>query len=186
MQTTDNFLNYPILFLDYDGVLHPDEVFNLHNRGPYLNAPGHALFEYEHTLVEILQEFEPLKIILSTSWVREFGFNKAKSFLCEELQARVIGGTYHNRLSQDGGWASAWYDISRYDQIRKWLDRNFAASWCAIDNDARGWPDSKMAQLIHTDDFEGLSNISKQEELYKKLSTITGEWLHFNSDELNP
>lgn len=55
------------LFLDYDGVLHPDAVYQT-RRGLELRASGQLLM-HASVLEEILDEFPQAKIVLSTSWV---------------------------------------------------------------------------------------------------------------------
>jgi len=78
----------PVLFLDFDGVLHPDAVFMTQN-GPTLRAEG-SLFMWSDLLVEALEDFPHVQVVLSTSWVRHLGFSRARSYLPARLKARVI------------------------------------------------------------------------------------------------
>jgi len=63
--------NSHILFLDFDGVLHPDAVYMRRQR-PILKAEG-ALFMWAPILVQILDDFPMVSLVLSTSWFRHLG-----------------------------------------------------------------------------------------------------------------
>lgn len=84
----------PTLFLDFDGVLHPDKVYR--ERGKIvLKMDGFSLFEWPPLLEEILMPHPDLQIVLSTSWVRVLGFDEALAWLPPGLQQRVVGSTLH-------------------------------------------------------------------------------------------
>ncbi|WP_283151341.1 HAD domain-containing protein [Silvimonas soli] len=76
-----------ILFLDFDGVLHPDAVY-LQKGGPVLKAPV-ALFMWGKNLEEILAGRSDIEIVLSTSWVRIRSFERAKKALPPTLRENV-------------------------------------------------------------------------------------------------
>ncbi|WP_240189644.1 HAD domain-containing protein [Azonexus hydrophilus] len=88
-----------ILFLDFDGVLHPDAVYFVRGR-PTLRAKG-ELFMWAGALVDLLTEHPDVRIVLSTSWVRALRFNRARSYLPAELRRCVIGATWHSAMSVD-------------------------------------------------------------------------------------
>ena len=88
-----------ILFLDFDGVLHPDEAYLVKGR-PVLRAEG-ALFMWAPLLVGALKNYPGVQIVLSTSWARELRFTRARSFLPPELQQRVIGATWNSRMASN-------------------------------------------------------------------------------------
>jgi hypothetical protein len=57
-----------VLFLDFDGVTHPGEVwYEPSSRQVRLKAPGHELFESLPVLEAAIASYPALKIILSTS-----------------------------------------------------------------------------------------------------------------------
>ena len=101
-----------LLFLDFDGVLHPDAVY-LTRRGVELRADG-ALFMWSPHLVEALEQQQNVRIVLSTSWARKLGFQRARAALPAELQARVIGATWHSAMGR--GWPDfiAWDVQTRF------------------------------------------------------------------------
>jgi hypothetical protein len=110
-----------ILFLDYDGVLHPDEAY-LTKRGPVLRAEG-ALFMWAETLADVLAAHPHVQIVLSTSWARQFGFDRARRYLPVALRERTIGATWHSAMiySDDDYRRSdldTWWDrATRYQQM---------------------------------------------------------------------
>lgn len=160
-----------LLFLDYDGVLHPDAVY-LISRGVELRAAG-VLFMWAQLLVEALAPHQDVQIVLSTSWARNLGFHRARSVLPAELRARVIGATWHSAMGK--GWPDfiSWDSQTRYEQIQSYLSRLSApANWLAIDDDDRGWPDVDRNRLIFTNSNLGLSAPNTTAELAKKLEAL--------------
>lgn len=98
-----------VLYLDFDGVLHPDAVF-MTKKGPTLRAEG-SLFMWADLLMEALEEFPHVQIVLSTSWVRHLGFSRARSYLPAPLKTRVIGATWHSSIGK--GWLEQnWWDMA--------------------------------------------------------------------------
>ena len=175
-----DFINLPILFLDYDGVLHPDEVFNS-NGHPFLNVPGMRLFEYIPHLIEVLNDYPEVHIVLSTSWVGAIGFEQAKAYLPSILQDKIVGSTNIN-TPICSGWTVSSSSYTRYQQIQKWLNSKFVAGWVALDNDADGWPEDKRSFFVQTDNFNGISLDSSKKELSYKLDLLVEDWTVFNSD----
>ena len=161
-----------ILFLDFDGVLHPDEVYRYRKRGIVLktaNLPEafqHLdLFCYADILADALDGFEHVRIVLSTSWVPTLGYTQTLARLPDALRRRVIGATYHSRHTP------RWNDQTRYEQIREnVVYRGLGADWVAIDNDDWGWPDDQRDRLVHTDDYTGVADPAVLEEFKRRLS----------------
>lgn len=162
--------NDRVLFLDFDGVLHPDDVYRTRS-GLVLRAPG-QLMMHARILIEILKEFPQVKISLSTSWVRILGYRRARSALPPELHALTVSSTWHSRMPKapfEG------YDMhSRYQQIRAAVTRAGLTKWIALDDDPfESWPDHDQ-RLIRTDPNLGLSSVPTQQELRFKLRALMG------------
>src|SRR5690349_13951682 len=79
------------LYLDFDGVLHPDDVHIVEEKPVLLDNPDGKLFMWEPHLVEVLAAHPDVQLILSTSWVPCFGEREAAAYLCEALRERVVG-----------------------------------------------------------------------------------------------
>lgn len=163
--------NDAVLFLDFDGVLHPDAAFRT-RRGIELRAAG-ELMMHAKSLESILLDFPALRICLSTSWVRLLGYGRARTALPTSLQERTVSATWHSRMR---GMTGDGYDMfSRYEQICGAVTRGRLKRWIALDDDPdMSWPilDSR---LIRCDRHEGLGRLSTQEELRWKLAKLFDE-----------
>nr|WP_326528037.1 HAD domain-containing protein [Rhodoferax sp.] len=154
--------------LDFDGVLHHENVFWHHKKGPYLKAPPqYSLFQHSDLLVELLDPYPQLKIVLSTSWARVYGCDKAAKRLPESLRSRVIGATFHSRMFEQG-----FLDSSRGMQIWSDVTRRNPKDWLALDDDWLGWPRWAMKNCVKTHEHEGISNPAVKAELIEKLKLI--------------
>lgn len=147
-----------ILFLDFDGVLHPDAVYRERGR-PVLRDQG-ELFMWSGRLVDVLVNRPDVRLVLSTSWAREFGFSRARRYLPPALRSRVIGATWHSGMLHDadfypGNW---WDQATRHEQIRRWVSRAAVQDWIAIDDQPEGWLDATRTRLIQTNSATGLSD----------------------------
>lgn len=89
-----------LLYLDFDGVLHHEDVRWSPKRGAYMNAPGEQLFAYADLLGRQLLQLPDLRIVLSTSWAVHYGFSRAAKRLPEGLRRRAIGATWHSQMNR--------------------------------------------------------------------------------------
>ncbi len=134
-----------VLFLDFDGVLHPDPCFD-----------GRRMFEQVPRLTTVLDEFPEARIVLTTSWRSA----KTLAQLCDPLgtalAARVAGVTPHfSHFS-----APARYQpYPRHAECLQWLAArgDTGAEWVALDDRASLFaPDCD--QLIECDSTRGLDD----------------------------
>lgn len=158
-----------VCYLDFDGVLHDDEVYFCRNRGVYLDMAGRTLFEWAHVLGELLVPYPEVKLVLSTSWVRMKSFQFANRHLPSELQERVIGATFHH----DVMIASDFDQLYRGQQVWSDVVRRKALRWFALDNDDVGWPRHCRDNLILTDDRIGLSDPIVQQQIRVRLTELS-------------
>ena len=151
-----------ILFLDFDGVLHPDNV-RLAQYGygeplvPEILEPGYELFCWADALAAILDDEDPhgrVKIILSTSWVNHFPW--ASEYLPPSVRGRVIGEIKHGHLPR-GALVALHAEINTLDR------------WIAIDDDCQDWPEEHLHRLVRCDGKHGLSDLAVQKQLREKL-----------------
>jgi hypothetical protein len=161
--------SFILCYLDFDGVLHDDEVYFDPRRGVYMGTPVRTLFEWAHILDALLMPYPEVKIVLSTSWVRVKSFSFAKKSLPIGLQERTIGATYHRREMID----SAFDQMSRGQNI--WADvlRRKAFRWYAIDNDDSAWPEQCRSNLILTDDRTGINELAVQQQIRDRLAQLS-------------
>lgn len=155
----------PTLFLDFDGVLHPDAAYREGER-IVLRADGFALFEWVGILHDLLMPYPTVQVVLSTSWVRVLGFDVARSHLPEHLRRRVVGATWHETAPR------RWDNLTRYDQIRHSIERHRHVRWLAIDDNDAGWADEHRDNLVLTDPLLGLGASAAQADLREKLERL--------------
>ena len=157
-----------ILFLDYDGVLHPEEIYLTKDQdGMELRCDGHKLFEHAQLLTDLLEPYPHIRIVLSTNWVYTFGFAKTRAPLPGKLQAKIKGSTWHSPMEDQD--RERWKFYNRYAQIDKYVERHFLTDWIAVENDDYGWPDNKRDRLVLTSDWGGIGDMSAQNELIAKI-----------------
>ncbi len=159
-----------ICYLDYDAVLHDGNVYRNRTRGMYLKTPDRIFFEWMPILEDLLAPWPDLKIVLSTTWVRELGFNEAKHELSPSLRERVIGSTFlHPKILK------AEFDtMPRGMQIWGDVERRKPTHWFALDDDAFGWPVKCQQHLIQTRAEAGLSAPAVQEQVRQRLAEFYG------------
>jgi hypothetical protein len=84
--------NTPTLFLDFDGTLHSGRAL-LEGDGLVTLDSGRPLFEYAPSLVEMLQPYQVVQIVLTTSWLQRMSPEKVISYLPPKLAQRVVDTT---------------------------------------------------------------------------------------------
>lgn len=160
-----------ILYLDLDGVLHPQDVWRRPRTGPYVvSPPGHVVFEHAGLLEEILSPYPDVHIVLSTSWVVVYGsVLKVARRLPAPLRERVVGATYHGGMD-----AARFRDMPRGRQVCADLMRRQPRAWLALDDDDDGWPTWARDHLVLTDPVLGISERQAQAALREKLAGLAG------------
>ena len=162
-----------ILYLDYDGVLHPEPVYRHPKGGMFFGVEhaGHYLFEYADVLVDALAPYPEVAIVLSTSWVRVLSYSQAKAYLPEALRSRVIGATFHSAMNKFEFDA-----MSRGAQVLADATRRSATNWVALDDDDDGWGGAASPHLVLTERTSGLSEPQTFKVLLEKLKEQFKQW----------
>jgi hypothetical protein len=157
-----------VLYLDYDGVVHHENVRISNKSGPFLQAPErYKLFQHSGLLEELLEPYPDLLIVLSTSWAVRYGVAAAASRLPESLQARVIGGTFHSRHMR----LSEFTELHRGQQVVADVARRQPRDWLALDDDEEGWGSNAHHHVL-THMYEGISDPEVLALLKQKLKAM--------------
>lgn len=157
-----------LLYLDYDGVLHHEDVRWHPRRGVYLNAPPEfRLFQHAELLETLLAPHPDVSIVLSTSWVRVLGYSRSVKRLPPGLRERVIGATYHSNMHP-----AAFAMLPRGVQVLDDVARRAPRDWLALDDDGPGLPKEHEHRLMPTDERLGLSAPGLAEALSAKLRAL--------------
>ncbi|MBC3862425.1 hypothetical protein H8K32_09975 [Undibacterium jejuense] len=111
-----------ILFLDFDGVLHPEPCYE-----------EAQLFSCLPRLENVLRDFPEVQIVISSTWRDKRSLIELKAFFSEDIADRIIGTT------------PAWREIpeimdtigyQRHAEIEGWLRKSCRPwiNWLAIDD----------------------------------------------------
>lgn len=150
-----------IIYLDFDGVLHPCDV-SIVGKTPVLLTPGFSLFCWAPILESLIDEYDPtgtkVQIVLSTSWVSLWGLQQAASYLPDSLRNRVIGKT--KKVGR-----------TRAFEVIMHAEDNKFENWFALDDLFSGeqcWPDEHAERIVLCDPDLGLSD-AKVTQLLRKV-----------------
>jgi hypothetical protein len=148
----------PVLYLDFDGVLHPAAVWLKpeNSAAPVLEerlANEHTLFEHSGALEELLAPYPEVRLVLSTAWVLVYGIDYATNRLPSSLHQRVIGSTFDS--SRDSAHFTS---VARGYQVLADAKRRGLRNWIALDDDVRDWPQGHRHRVIATDPVHGLKS----------------------------
>lgn len=119
-----------IIFLDFDGVLHP------YTRGTFVNL------DHFH---RILDKYSDAKVVITSSWRSSLSLSELKAIFDAEYQHRIIGVT--PQLAGD----------NREAEISAYLAAYPALHYIAIDDDAQLFP-SNPTWLVKLDPKAGLDD----------------------------
>jgi hypothetical protein len=155
------------LFLDYDGVLHPYDVYATGGDGePELHCEDKslALFCFAPILEAILDDIDPagrIKIVLSTTWAQRTHWTLARNHLPDSLKNRVVSATHPAPVARGIQIELHAMDFGIPDD-----------SWTAIDDDNYGWPVQHLDKLVKCNPHLGISCPKTQKELREKLERL--------------
>ena len=110
-------MNKKVLFLDFDGVLHPTL------------AQSSALFIHGTSLAEVLRPY-PVNIVISSSWRFHFAKNELFAKLPEELFDAVIGTTGNAHIGK----------FARWHEIHQYIKKHRVTDWRALDDSSFEFP----------------------------------------------
>jgi hypothetical protein len=150
-----------ILFLDFDGVLHPSSVFMNKEGQPALHSTNDSLslFCWSHYLIPILQVNKDLQIVVSSTWALYFGLEGVKARLPASIARRVVDTTASYQTD---------FEI-RGEQVEQYVKEHGIERWLALDDYDYKWPESSFDNLIFCHPEYGLSKQETMIELIKKI-----------------
>ncbi|MFZ2537698.1 MAG: HAD domain-containing protein [Oscillospiraceae bacterium] len=126
-----------ILFLDFDGVLHPI----------YSGVSSNADFRNLPLLEDFLREHKNISVVISSSWRENMDLDDLQHLFTKDLMDRIIGKCPIVPA----------HDHWRHQEILTWINQNnYAGQWFALDDAINEFPDD-CPQLIACDKHEGLT-----------------------------
>ena len=162
----------PILYLDFDGVLHPADVRVTDDEPERARvyvigrASDHPLFEHAALLESLLEPYPDVRIVLATLWARMLGYEFALAQLPPALRSRVIGTVWRGSLLE-------YPPGSRYDVIQTDADSRGLTEWLALDDDTNYWPEGELYRIVATTHYwNALAEPGVAEELSAALALL--------------
>ncbi len=125
----------PVLFLDFDGVLHP----NL--------ATPEQRFVRLPILADALGESD-VKVIVSSSWRFEWSLSQLKALFPESIRMRVVGTTGPAHIGHHARW----------NEINAYCSGHGVANWRALDDAHFEFP-NPCEQLIRCEGSRGIGPV---------------------------
>jgi hypothetical protein len=127
-----------IIFLDFDGVLHPDPC-----------TPSQAFCHLSH-FEAVLIDYPNINVVISSSWRRLKSINQLREYFSIELRHRILGMTPF--LSEG--------DHMRGKECELWLrlQKKDEEEWLAIDDKSNNFEDWISGQLYLTKSEIGLDD----------------------------
>jgi hypothetical protein len=116
----------PVLFVDFDGVLHPKAVpcLDVASNGRIAVNPSVSdLFVFLPILERILEPHPEFRIVVSSSWRRHQTDNELKMFL-GRLGSRMVGTTHRDKQF-----------FCRHQEITAFCAEYAIEHWVAVDDD---------------------------------------------------
>ena len=140
------------LFLDFDGVLHPDR-YSLSNYDPDRVFRNNEIFSQAPILAALLTEY-PCQVIISSSWRFTHSLDEMKEKLPKGIAKNVAGVTGDAYVGPH----------PRYNEIKEYLtSRNKSLfSWRALDDSKLEFPNG-CTDLILCDPNTGIATKQIQE-----------------------
>ncbi len=135
-----------LLFLDFDGVLHPQ-----YDGVP---TPVGEVFCHLSRFEEIMRDFPSVEIVISSTWRNQFTLEELRSRFSPDIAARIIGMTPQAEHA-DGNYLPT----RREAEILDWLTTagRTDAAWIALD-DAAWQFDKHRERLVTCTWYVGLND----------------------------
>ncbi len=144
------FIETPyLLFLDFDGVLHPDFADGI---------PRDRVFERLPLIENWLRDHLEVTVVLTTAWRAKNDLKKLREYFSPDIQCRIIGVTPQLRKGFEKN--GRYYEIKMFLTECGWLDKNYVI----LDDRAELFPE-RCEELILTK-----MNIGVEEEDLIKLT----------------
>lgn len=154
-----------ILFLDFDGTLHPLWSYGAGQRTNVARAYEGPWLTEAATLARLLAPYSPnLEVVISSLWARRLTLEELRALLPSDLRGLV----------RDAIWTpddKSPLPIGKFAPIQAWLQRSGRQQeWIALDDDNRNWPEDQLHRLVWANGT--LANSDVQRNLTRRLNHV--------------
>ena len=153
----------PVLFLDFDGVLHPAGVPTINSDGEFV--PDERLFLWRADLEGELRAHPELRIVISSDWRKYHAEEELAAFLGRDLGQRIVGVMPYFEQG------------SRAEAVRAEAARRGVRHWIAVDDhhsvhEAQAQGDNRFVACLPD---KGIACHQVRRELARQLAWMS--WL---------
>jgi len=140
----------PVVFLDFDGVTHPD-------------PPSGPVFTQLPLIEGVLRAYPQVPVVLSTTWRVFYPLDVLRKQFSSDISPRVLDSTPALGTSQRANHPALISRASRQSEIDAWLYENLtmAHPWIAIDDKAH-WFDPGCRNLLVTNPHTGFTSVDSE------------------------
>ncbi|WP_408433990.1 HAD domain-containing protein [Paraburkholderia caffeinilytica] len=151
------------LYLNFDGVLHPDQVVYREGLTPSLVATGHSAFEHAGLLSEILEQHDEVELVLNTWWTFFVCIDSVLELLPTALASRVVDTTLE---------CSSRYDSlpSRSKEAERHIASKNKRQVLVLDNSNSRYSRDLIPHMLLVDPTVGLASIAARRALARRIS----------------
>jgi hypothetical protein len=138
-----------ILFLDFDGVLHPEHMGE--------STPADVVFCHLPRFESVMRDFPAVKIVISSMWRYDFSLDELKARFSPDIAVRIIGTTPMTNRTD-----APYVPARREKEILAWLADSGcdATPWLALD-DAAWQFEQYLNQLVPCTWYVGLDEAAE-------------------------
>ncbi|MFM0033937.1 HAD domain-containing protein [Paraburkholderia strydomiana] len=154
-----------LLYLNFDGVLHPDRVVYKEGCTPTLVAAGHEELEHAGLLSQLLEPHDDLRLVLNTWWTFYLGLDACVEILPAPLSRRVVDSTV--------GYATSYDSIpSRAIELERHIATHGQCCFVVLDHSNARYRPELLPHLLLLDPDEGLAPLAARRSLATRLIKV--------------
>ncbi|MBU9402092.1 hypothetical protein KTE13_20335 [Burkholderia multivorans] len=154
-----------LVYLNFDGVLHPNHLLYRYGRAPELLSPGHTVLEYASAFAEALEVCPDATVVLNTWWTYHLPMDACVELLPIPIRRRVSGTTlacaFHGEVLPN-----------RVREAEKHIGMPATEELLVVDNSAARYRSDLLPHLLLVDEERGLACQSAMRALKRRLSFL--------------
>ncbi|MFM0390389.1 HAD domain-containing protein [Paraburkholderia phytofirmans] len=155
-----------VIYLNFDGVLHPDHVMYGEGCTPSVVTTGHAALEHVGLLAELLEPYSEIQIVLNTWWTFYLGLDACVEMLPPPLANRVDDATI--------GYASSYNSPPcRAIEMERHIARHRQGCFIILDHNNARYRPELLPHLLLLDPNDGLGALAARRSVARRLMRIT-------------
>ncbi|RQV10020.1 hypothetical protein DF047_10550 [Burkholderia cenocepacia] len=163
-----------LIYLNFDGVLHPNHLQYRYRHSPELLWPSHTAFEYAPALENAFEDCPDATVVLNTWWTYYLTVEACLQLLPASIRPRVVGTTLVGGIREE----------PLPNRVRE-AERHIGVptnELLVLDNSSARYGESLLPQLLLVNEETGLSCPSAMRALKKRLHS---QWSRVASHKID-